>query len=332
MDSFPSVRALPNAYDWLDRLPFYQAGLQGYSSAPMRIIARRQGCPYAVTEAILDRFLLTGGKAIRAAEVDDEDHPIAGQIMGSNPRDMAAAAKIMVDLGYDVVDLNFACPVKKMRHEPRGGHLLEYSDTAMAILKEVRQTICDTVPLSVKLRRSFNDEPESEHRFYSVFETIIEEGYSSVTVHGRTVEQKYVGPSRWPFLKNLVTEYPDFPILGSGDIFTAQAIFDMIRETGVRGVSVARGAIGNPWVFRQAKQILAGVAPTTPTVAEQREVLEEQCLLSLRFLGEKEAGRMMRKFGIKMSEHHPNAAAVRQAFVDTKTLPQWWHVLTRLYR
>jgi len=161
MDSFPSVRALPNAYDWLDRLPFYQAGLQGYSSAPMRIIARRQGCPYAVTEAILDRFLLTGGKAIRAAEVDDEDHPIAGQIMGSNPRDMAAAAKIMVDLGYDVVDLNFACPVKKMRHEPRGGHLLEYSDTAMAILKEVRQTICDTVPLSVKLRRSFNDEPES---------------------------------------------------------------------------------------------------------------------------------------------------------------------------
>ena len=67
MDSFPSVRALPSTYDWLDQLPFYQAGLQGYSSAPMRIIARRQGCPYAVTEAILDRFLLTGATAIRAA-------------------------------------------------------------------------------------------------------------------------------------------------------------------------------------------------------------------------------------------------------------------------
>ena len=81
----------PSAFDWLERTPYFQAGLQGYSDAPMRIVARRHGCPFAVTEAMTDRSLVDGGKGLRAARLDEEDHPIAGQIMGSDPATMAAA-------------------------------------------------------------------------------------------------------------------------------------------------------------------------------------------------------------------------------------------------
>ena len=106
---------LPQAFSWIEDRPFFQAGLQGYSDAAMRIIARRHGSPYCVTEAMPDRFLVDGGKGLKKAELDPEDHPIAGQLMGSDPRDMAQGAKVLLELGYDVIDLNMACPVKRLR-------------------------------------------------------------------------------------------------------------------------------------------------------------------------------------------------------------------------
>jgi tRNA-dihydrouridine synthase len=105
--------------------PFCQAGLAGYSDRAMRLVARRRGCSYAVTEALLDTILVNGGLGLRKSiDINDEDHPIAGQIIGSEPATMAAAAKILHERGYDVIDLNFACPVKKIKNKARGGHML----------------------------------------------------------------------------------------------------------------------------------------------------------------------------------------------------------------
>ena len=118
--------------------PFFQAGLAGYSDAAMRLVARRHGCPYCVTEAMLDQFLINGGRGLRAAELDDNDHPIAGQLMGSHPRQIAQGARILVALGYDVIDVNLACPVKKIKKKCRGGHLLSAPEEAIAILDAVR--------------------------------------------------------------------------------------------------------------------------------------------------------------------------------------------------
>src|SRR3954462_5497182 len=95
-------------------IPFCQAGLAGYSDRAMRLGARRRGCPYAVTEALLDVILLSGGQGLKKSiDINDEDHPVAGQIMGSEPETMACAARLLQQAGYDVIDLNFACPVKK---------------------------------------------------------------------------------------------------------------------------------------------------------------------------------------------------------------------------
>src|SRR5207237_2278493 len=98
--------------------PFCQAGLAGYSDRAMRVVARRRGCPYAVTEALLDVILLSGGQGLRKSiDINDEDHPVAGQLRGSEPKTMAPAARILGQAGYDVIDLNFACPVKKIKNK-----------------------------------------------------------------------------------------------------------------------------------------------------------------------------------------------------------------------
>ncbi|MFA9477812.1 tRNA dihydrouridine synthase [Phycisphaerales bacterium AB-hyl4] len=320
--------------------PFFQAGLAGYSDAAMRLVARRHGCPYCVTEAMLDQFLIAGGKGLAAAQLNNADHPIAGQLMGSHPTEIAMGAKILVQLGYDVIDINLACPVKKIKKKARGGHLMQVPDEAIAILDAVRQAVGDDRPCTVKLRRGSDDSVEAERHFHRIFEAVIELGYAGAIVHGRTVEQKYLGPSRWAFLRDLVQRYKpeggDAPLLigGSGDIWSAADIFRMIDETGVDLVSVARGCIGNPWIFEQARALQRGDAEggrRSPTLAQQRGVLREHFELSLSLHGEKKAGMMMRKFGIKFSRHHPDGEAVRQAFITVKSLADWEAVLARHY-
>ncbi len=238
--------------------PFCQAGLAGYSDRAMRVVARRRGCPYAVTEALLDVILLSGGQGLRnSIDIDDEDHPVAGQIIGSDPDAMAGAARILAGAGYDVIDLNFACPVKKIKAKSRGGHMLLDAERAIAVLRAARDSLPPNVPTTLSLRRGFDDTPESEDRFYSIVESAWAAGYAAVRVHGRTVEQKYLGQARWSFLREVKRRYPEKTILGSGDLFTAEDAVRMLRETGVDIAWIARGAIGNPWVFQHAAALLA---------------------------------------------------------------------------
>jgi len=317
--------------------PFFPAGLAGYSDAAMRLVARRHGAPYCVTEAMLDLFLVNGGRGLAAAELDERDHPIAGQLMGSHPDEIARGARVLVGLGYDVIDVNLACPVKKIRRKCRGGHLLSAPDEAIAILAAVKQAVGDDCPCTVKLRRGTDDSAEAEHRFYRIFESVIELGYAAAVVHGRTVAQKYIGPSRWAFLRSLVDQYgrtPRFTIGGSGDIWQAADVFEMIRRTGVGLVSIARGCIGNPWIFTQAAAMQSGDrqgAARPPTIEQQRQVLLEHFDLSVGLHGEQRASRMMRKFGIKFSRHHPRADDVAARFIASKTTVDWHGVIEHFY-
>jgi nifR3 family TIM-barrel protein len=329
--------ASADPFAWAATTPFYQAGLAGYSDAAMRLIARKHGCPFCITEAMLDQFLINGGKGRRAAELDPADHPIAGQLMGSHPADIAAGAEVLLDLGYDVIDINLACPVKKIKKKCRGGHLLSVPDEAIAIVQAVRAAVGDAVPLTVKLRRSYDETSEMADNFHRILDAVIEAGFRGATVHGRTVQQKYLGPSKWPALAALTRRYRDamaegFHLFGSGDIFSPQAVFEMIEQTGVQAVSVARGCIGDPWIFEQAHALMRGEPPTPPTLAEQRAVLAEHFALSVALHGEQQAGRMMRKFGIKFSRHHPEAAAVKDAFIRVRNLSDWQAVLDHFYR
>jgi len=301
----------------------------------MRVVARRRGCPYAVTEALLDVILLSGGQGLRKSiDINDEDHPVAGQVMGSEPHTVAPAAKILAQAGYDVIDLNFACPVKKIKNKARGGHMLRDVPRALDVLKAARDAVPPEVPTTVSLRRGFDDTPESRDQFYQIVDAAWANGYSAVRVHGRTVEQKYLGSAAWSALSEVKRRYPDRTILGSGDVFTAEDAVRMLRTTGVDVVWIARGAIGNPWVFRHAAMILAGAGPASippPTVGAQREALAEHFAMAMEIHGEQLAGRRMRKMGIKYSRFHPDAPLVKSDFIAVQSLRDWNRVLDRWY-
>ena len=298
----------------------------------MRVVARRRGCAYAVTEALLDVIMLNGGEGLRRSiDISDEDHPVAGQIMGSEPQTMAAAAVIMANAGYDVIDLNFACPVKKIKNKARGGHMLRDVPRAISILRAVRDALPAKVPTTISTRRGFDDGPESAEAFERIAEAAWEYGYAAIRVHARTVEQKYIGRSRWDFLREFKARNPDRTILGSGDVFTAEDAVRMLRETGVDIVWIARGAIGNPWIFQQAKDLLAGKAISPPSIDEQREALAEHFALAMEIHGEQQAGRRMRKQGIKYSRFHPEHERVKAAFINVRSLRDWSNVLDSFY-
>jgi tRNA-dihydrouridine synthase B len=373
--------------------PFFQAGLAGYSDGAMRLIARRHGCPYCVTEALLDRTLISGGKGRRKEDPDllqrelgedrgqtsetrdqssaigvqspargpghsalstqhsalnllpgeqlgdpDEnrvaglhDHPIAAQIMGTAPREMAAAAALLTHMNYDVIDVNLACPVKKMRKANRGGHCLTDPDQSIEILRAVREAVPAHIPCTVKMRRAFDDSPDMALNFERIFNGAYDLGYAWATVHCRTVQQKYLGPGTWEFLADLVARHPDKIIFGSGDVWTVEDIFAMLDITGVHAVAVARGCIGNPWIFRQARQLINGQTPTLPTIDEQRRSLLEHLELSIALHGERKASRMMRKFGIKFSAHHPRNEDVKMAFIKCASVSDWRRVTDAFY-
>jgi tRNA-dihydrouridine synthase len=411
----PRVAAVVPGFD----APFFQAGLAGYSDAAMRIIARRHGCPFCVTEALLDRTLLAGGRGFAKADLGElhdnipggvEDHPLACQVMGSDPREMAAAclkaaeqsrrgdkhyrmlayagrdASFALDAAnlrlpggeqigpvdltadgdvspngpsdepdglasnglthgltpgdaagaFQVIDVNLACPVKKISTKARGGHWLAEPRGAIAILEAVRDAVPSHIPCTVKLRRSFDDTPEMAANFEVIFDATYRIGYAWATVHARTVQQKYVGPSRWTFLKDLRARHPDKLIFGSGDVWNVHDIFRMLAYTGMTGVSVARGCIGNPWIFRQAREMLAGRPPSAPTVAQQRAVLDEHFRLLLAVCQgsrqpEQMASRLIRKFGIRFAAHHPRAEEVRTRAIRVGSLEQWQALLRECY-
>jgi tRNA-dihydrouridine synthase B len=329
--------------------PFFQAGLAGYSDGAMRLVARAHDCPYCITEALLDLTLINGGKGRRKEDPDLiasecgmgdltenrifglDDHPIAGQIMGTRPETMAQGARILVEMGYDMIDVNLACPVKKIRKQHRGGHFLAYPDEAVAVLEAVRDAVPDSIPCSLKMRRAFDDTEDQARNFERVFDAAYDIGFAWATVHCRTVEQKYHGPGRWSFLQDLVRKNPDRIIFGSGDIWCVEDIFLMLETCGVHAVSVARGCIGNPWIFRQARQMMSGLEVSPPTLLEQTEVLKRHHELSVVIHGEKAASRMMRKFGIKFSVHHPDPETVRQDFIRCSSTRDWLSVLVRHY-
>ena len=315
--------------------PVVQAALSGYSDWPMRVIARRQGASYSLCEVMLDQFLVSLKNRKRTAHflhVSDEEHPVAGQLMGAEPEQFAAGALRLVEAGFDVIDINFGCPVKKVLGRCRGGYHLSQPDIALEIVQRTRDIVPAHIPITVKMRRGIDDSAASRDKFFEILDGAFAAGVAAATVHGRTVEQRYIGPSRWEFLREVKQHAGSRTILGSGDLFTAEACLRMIEETGVDGVTVARGAIGNPWIFEQARALATGQPlPLPPSLHEQRLVIREHYRLAEQLYDSKQCGILMRKFGIKYAASHPQHEQVRAAFTKVKDRADWDATLDHWY-
>jgi nifR3 family TIM-barrel protein len=316
--------------------PVVQAALSGYSDLPMRVIARRLGAPYTLCEVMLDRFIVElkpRRKNRHFLMVADEEHPTGGQLMGADPNDFGPAARRLAEHGFDVIDINFGCPVKKVLGRCRGGYHLSQPAVALEIIRRVRDAVPAEIPVTVKMRRGIDDTAESREKFFEIFDGAYRLGVAAITVHGRTVHQRYDGPSRWEFLRELKQHAGERVVLGSGDLFNAQACIDMIRYTGVDGVTVARGAIGNPWIFAAVRALAAGrLLPNPPTLHEQRDVICEHYRLAEEVYGAERCLPDMRKFAIKYSQLHPQHAEVRADFCTVHQPGAWRDVLDKWYR
>lgn len=315
--------------------PLAQAALSGYSDGPMRLLARRFGASYTLAEVLIDRFAVESQSQQfirRHLRIADEDHPIGGQLMGSDPAQFQFAAQRLVQAGFDVIDINFGCPVKTAIGGCRGGYHLGQPEAALEIVSRVREVVPAEIPVTVKMRRGIDNTPESRDRCLTILEGVFELGVAAVTLHGRTVEQKYVGPSRWSFLKEAKTSFPNRTLLGSGDLFTAEDCVRMLAETGVDGVSIARGAIGNPWIFASVNALLSGQPhPAPPSLIEQGELLREHLRLAREVYGDQACVPRLRKHLVKYAKLHPDHAEVRNALAVVSSLAEIEQLLTTHY-
>lgn len=318
--------------------PAIQAALSGYSDWAERQIVRRLGASATVSEVMLDQFILSvtegkGRKARRFLRVDDSDHPVGAQLMGSDPDEFAFAAERVVNWDFDWVDINFGCPVKKILGRHRGGYLLSDPPQAMEIVRRVRDTVPDAIPVTLKMRRGLDDTAESRDKFFEIFDAARRMGVRVFTIHPRTVLQRYEGPSDWNFLVELRKYAPDVTILGSGDLFTPEDCVRMFETTGVNGMTIARGVIGNPWIFRDLRELAAGhPLPPPPSLDEQLQVIREHFALACDLYGENRAIFTMKKFCIKYALLHPRMEAVREAFVGFHTREDLEEIFSRWYQ
>jgi nifR3 family TIM-barrel protein len=311
--------------------PVVLASLAGYSDLAYRLVCRSLSAPYATTEARLDKLLLQEGKLLdRLVRLDEADHPVAGQIMGSEPAVMARAASKLSRLGFDVIDLNFACPVRKVLARKRGGFMMAHPERALEIVRAVVEAVPER-PVTVKIRRAFKEDEGGKPAFWEIARGAFEAGVAGLCVHARSVEQKYRGRADWSFLARVKREFPDRTIIGSGDVHSASDAVRMIHETGVDGVAAARGAIGNPWIFRQAREIAAGREPVMPNLREQKELIALHFRIASELYGERRALRIIRNFGIYYARLHPHPGQVRAAVLAVKSASDWREWLETFY-
>lgn len=315
--------------------PVVQAALSGYSDWPMRMLAREHGASYTLCEVMLDQFLVAFRNRSKNRHFlynSAEEQPVAGQLMGAEPEQFALGAKRLVEAGFAVIDINFGCPVKKVLGRCRGGFHLSQPPIALEIIRRTRDIVPPEIPVTVKMRRGLDDSSASRDQFFEILSGGFEAGLAAATVHGRTVLQRYKGPSRWEFLKDVKRAFPNRTILGSGDLFTAEDCLRMMSETGIDGVTVARGAIGNPWIFEQTRALAQGQPlPPPPSLFRQREVMQRHWELAEQIYGPNQTGVLMRKFGIKYSTSHPRGLEVRSAFTRVRDRDQWWSALDQWY-
>jgi tRNA-dihydrouridine synthase B len=235
-----------------------------------RLLKQRGGIGLTVSEFIsVEGLTRNNPKSKRQMRFYENERPFAVQIFGGQPERMRMAAEMAEEIGADILDVNCGCPAPKVVKHGGGSGLLKDHPRLEEILKEIKKAI--KIPMTVKIRAGFYD-----HTINAVETAKLAEacGAEHIALHGRTKEQGYRGQANWELVKQ-IKESVSVPVSGSGDITTIQQAFDRFRETGCDGVLIGRGAMANPWIFRQIEDTMYRREPFQPTLEDKRAVLLE---------------------------------------------------------
>ena len=266
------------------------APMAGVTDLPFRLITEKFNPGLVCTEMVSSKALYYGDeKTKQLLKIDGEKRPISMQIFGSDPESMAFAARYVSEIA-DIVDINMGCPAPKVVKNGDGSKLLLDLNKVEGIITAVVAN--SKVPVTLKFRKGWNNENIVACEVAKIAE---KNGIAAITIHGRTRDEFYSGKADLDIIKK-VKESVNIPVIGNGDIIDEESAKHMLEYTGVDGIMIGRGAMGNPWIFEQIEHYLrTGEKLPKPTNQQKYEILKEHIELDIREKGEKVALNEMRK-------------------------------------
>ena len=290
--------------------------MAGVTDLPFRLLCREQGAGLVCMEMVSAKAVFYGNRNTKELlQVNPGERPVSLQLFGSDPEILSDIAARLEEGPYDLFYLNMGCPVPKVVKNGEGSALMKDPKLVERILSSMVRAL--KKPVTVKIRKGFNDESVNAVEIARIAEGC---GAAAVAVHGRTREQYYSGKADWEIIRQ-VKEAVSIPVIGNGDVDSPEAAKRMLAETGCDGVMVARGAKGNPWIFKRITEYLeTGRIPPKPSREEVKAMMLRHGEMMVEFKGEAAAMREMRKHVAWYTAGWPHSAALRNDINAVETM------------
>lgn len=298
--------------------PCVLAPMAGVTDLPFRLLCKEQGVGLLSMEMVSAKAVSFHNKnTLELMRIAEQENPIALQIFGSEPELMAEAAAEIEERPFDILDINMGCPVPKVVNNGEGSALMKNPALAAEIVKKVVRAV--KKPVTVKIRKGFTEGQANAVEFAKVLEA---SGAAAIAVHGRTREQYYSGKADWDIIRQ-VKEAVSIPVIGNGDITSAEDAKKMMEQTGCDGIMIGRAARGNPWIFKQVRQYFAdGTKPAAPTIQEVKEMMLRHAKLQFLYRGEYTGIREMRKHVAWYTAGFPHSAKLRRSVNGVESMQE----------